>query len=254
MLCDLQNTSHRKAGVKGVGLLLVLFTALAAFSVAAGLSAGLAGAPLRASDPAYRSDGLKEAPPAEVSESVRKVVAAQGLRVLGPKGKPFVDVWLRKSVPIKADENTLGIDFGSLKDGSLLGVLRFHEKSEDFRDSRVRAGVYTFRYAISPEDGDHQGVADTRDFVLLCPVDLDVKPDPMSTEEVVKLSVKVSRRKHPSTLYLVKMFDKPEKLPRLVHQEDLEYWVLDFQVPVEGKSAKTAVRMGLVLVGLAPEF
>ena len=245
MLCDLQNASHRRAGAEGAGLLFVLFTA-----VVVSWSSGK----LLAGESTYRSEALKKAPPAEISGSVRKVIAAHGLRVLGPKGKPFVDVWLRKSVSTKADENTLGIDFGSLRDGTLLGVIRFHAKSDDFRGNRFRPGLYTFRYANRPEDGDHQGTSETRDFVLLCPVDLDVKPDPMPTEEVIKLSVKVSRRKHPSILYLVKMFDKPEKLPRLVNQEELEYWVLDFQVPVEGKSGKTAVRMGLVLVGLAPEF
>ncbi len=241
----LQKTSHRRAGAEGVGLSFVLFTAV---------MVSWPSGPLMAGESAHRSEALKEAPPAAVSGNVRKVVAAHGLRVLGSKGKPLVDVWLRKSVSTKADENTLGIDFGSLRDGTLLGVIRFHARTDDFRGDRFRPGLYTFRYANRPADGDHQGTSETRDFVLLCPVDLDVKPDPMPTEEVIKLSVKVSRRKHPSVLYLVKMFDKPKNLPRLVHQEDLEYWVLDFQVPVEGKSGKSAVRIGLVLVGVAPEF
>ena len=241
----MQNVSRRGAGAEGVGLTFVLFTV-----VMVSWSSGT----LPAGESAYRTEALKEAPPAAVSERVRKVIATQGLRVLGPKGKPFVDVWLRNSVTTKADENRLGIDFGSLREGTLVGAVRVHGKSEDFRGNGFRKGVYTLRYGIQPEDGDHQGTAETRDFLLLCPVDLDVKPDPMPTEEVIKLSVKVSRRKHPCVLYLVKMFDKPEKLPRLVHQEELEYWVLDFQVPVEGKSGKTAVRLGLVLVGLAAEF
>ncbi len=241
----MQNANHRRAGAEGTGLLFVLIAALAMSSSPESLAAGAS---------AYRSEALKEAPPAEVSESVRKVVAAEGLRILGPEGDPFADVWLRKSVATREDPKRLGLDFGSLADGTLLGIIRFHAKSDDFRGNGFQPGLYTFRYAIRPEDGDHQGTSETLDFALLCPVDLDAKPDPMPTEEVVKLSIKVSRRKHPSILYLVKMFDKPEKLPRLVNQEEREYWVLDFEVPVEGKSGKATVRMGLVLVGLAPEF
>lgn len=242
---------HRRAGAPSAGLLFVLPSISIALLCA---PVWAAGGSVSVDEPAYRREPLKEAPSEKVAKDVRKLLEEQGHRVLGPSGKPFVDIWLRKSVPVQEDPNMLGRDFGSVKDGTLLGVIRFHERTEDFRGNRFGAGLCTFRYAIRPVDGDHQGTSDTLDFVLLCPVDLDVKPDPMPTDKVVELSVEVSGRKHPSILYLLKMFDKPEKLPRVVEQEEKEYWVFDFQIPAEGKSEKDAVRMGLVILGLAPEF
>lgn len=231
--------TYRQAGFVFAGLFLSFLAAAPAF-----------GSP---EANGYRSEKLKEAPPPEVSEKVRKLLEAHALRLRDPKGKPFIDIWLRKSVPTKKDENVLGIDFGSLPEGTLLGVMRFHGRADDFRGDRFRAGLYTFRYAVQPEDGDHQGVSEARDFILLCPAKLDVKPDPIPTDDVVKLSVKVSGRKHPSVLYLTRMFDKPEKLPRFFEQPDKEYWIFDCEIPGEGKGKKP-VRLGLVLVGLAAEF
>ena len=77
-------SSDRRPGVARVGSLFVVFTALLA-----AVLLSQSQRPLVAGEPAYRGEPLKEAPPAEVSESLRKLVAGRGLRVLGPKGKPF---------------------------------------------------------------------------------------------------------------------------------------------------------------------
>lgn len=211
------------------------------------------GEPVFGGDEGHRCESLQEAAPPSVSENVRKLLDSQGLRILGPDGKPSVDIWLRKTVPTKEDKKELGINYGFLHDGTLLGAMRFHRKTDDFRGNGFRAAVYTFRYGLQPEDGDHLGVSEARDFILLCPVKLDVKPDPIPTKEVIKLSVKASGRKHPSVLFLMKMFDKPEKLPRFFQEEDWQYWILDFEIHNQDKGKKP-VRLGLVLVGLAEEF
>ena len=46
----------------------------------------------------YKVAPLKEAPPEAVAAKVREVVAAEGLRITDKDGKPFVDLWPRKSV------------------------------------------------------------------------------------------------------------------------------------------------------------
>ena len=74
----------------------------------------------------------------------------------------------------------------------------------------------------------------------------------MTTDAVVKESVKGSGAKHPSILYVTKLFDKPEGLPRLIEDEDYEYWILDCQI-ADAADAKKSVRLGLVLVGRAEE-
>ena len=211
-----------------------------------GASAGLAGADK------YKFEVLKESPPKSVAKNVQAVVQETGLRVLDGKGKPSVDVWLRKSLTTQKDNGAPGVDYGTVPEGSVLGLIRVHKKGADFRGHKFRAGTYLLRSALQPEDGEHQGTAANRDFLLLCPSKGEIKLDPMPTKEVVKLSVEVSGAKHPSILYLVKLFSEPEGLPKLIHDDDYEYWILDCQIP-DAKKGNDPVRLSIVLVGKAEE-
>ncbi len=200
----------------------------------------------------YKLSKLKEAAPKSAAKNVRELLAPSGLRVSDSKDKPFIDVWLRKSVQTQNDPGQLGVDYGMLPEGTILGLLRFHDAGGgDFRDNKIPAGVYLFRSAIQPEDGDHQGVSDSRDFALVCPAEGEISVGPMSTDEAVKESVKVSGIEHPSVLFLKKFFDEAKDLPRLV-KEDGGFWILDCQVP-DAKKGADPVRLGIVLVGHADE-
>lgn len=200
----------------------------------------------------YALKPLEDEPPKEVPEKIRKELQPGALRVVEEDGDPFVDLWLRKEVATRDPVRTLGIDYGHLPEGTLLGVIRFHGREKDFRGNRFPPGIYTLRTAIQPQDGDHIGVSETRDFVVLAPVKEDEDPKPIAHEPLVELAVKVTGTKHPSILYLTKMFDKPKKLPRVVEDTDREFWILDVEVPEKGKEKKT-VRLSIVLVGRAPE-
>ncbi len=204
----------------------------------------------------YQVEPFKEAPPADVAEKVREVLVPEALRVLDKKGGPVVDVWLRKSMPTVEGKQELGVRFSRLQEGTLLGVIRFLKKSNDFKGNDFPAGVFTMRSSLQPIDGDHQGVSETRDFVLLSPVKVDTAADPMSTKEAIKLSVQVSGIKHPTVLWLMKVTEEGAKLPRMVEDETLALWILECEVPAAAKEsakASDAVRLGLVLVGKAAE-
>ena len=111
--------------------------------------------------------------PEELAPAVRETLAGEAVRVLGPKG-PFCDIWLRDPVPVKAGAAMqLGIAYNQLRQGSLLGAIRFHGEVTGYRKQRVQPGVYTLRYALHPVDGNHMGVAPQRDFLLLAPADDD---------------------------------------------------------------------------------
>jgi hypothetical protein len=206
----------------------------------------------RAADAAYKLEALKEGPPEGVSEKLKEVLPAEGFRLVDKAGQPFLDVWLRKSLPTVEPKAEQGVKFGQLEEGSLLGVIRFHKPSSDFKGNAFPAGAYTFRNGIQPRDGDHLGVSDSRDFVLLSPFKVDTKLEAMSTKDLIKMSVQVSGIKHPTVLYLMKMSGEAPKLPRLVEDSDLSYWILDGQVESSGKD-KAPVRLGIVLIGKAAE-
>jgi len=189
---------------------------------------------------------LQEGAPSEASEAIRKELAPAGARVVR-NGKPFVDFWFRTAVPTADPAKGLGINYPTVKQGGLIGVARFHGGSSDFKAQKFPAGVYTMRYAIQPEDGDHQGTAESRDFLLLCQSAADLTPDPIETKDLTKLSAKVNGKKHPAVLYLVS--GQGGKLPRVLHDETAERAVFEAEVPAGGKLQ----RFSIVIVGKAAE-
>jgi hypothetical protein len=189
---------------------------------------------------------LQEAAPAEASEAIRKELAPAGTRVVR-NGKPFVDFWFRTAVPTADAAKGLGINYPTVRQGGLVGVARFHGGSSDFKSQKFPAGVYTMRFAIQPEDGDHQGTAESRDFLLLCQTAVDPTPDAIESKDLNKLSAKVNGKKHPAVLWLVA--GQGGKLPRVIHDETAERAVFEAEVPAGGKP----MRFSIVIVGKAAE-
>ena len=194
----------------------------------------------------FAAQPLQEAAPTDVSEAIRKELAPAGYRVQRG-GKPFVDFWFRTAVPTADPAKGLGILYPTVRQGGLVGVARFHGGASDFKAQKFPAGVYTLRYSIQPEDGDHQGTAESRDFLLLCQIAGDLSPDPIGEKDLHKLSAKVNGKKHPAVLYLVG--GQGGKLPRVIHDETAERAVFEAEVPAGGKP----LRFSIVVVGKAAE-
>ena len=96
---------------------------------------------------------------------MRAVLSDQELRVSGPSGL-ICEVWFRKTVPAKAPGQDLGVAYPQLDEGTLVAAVKFASTLKDYRKQEIKAGVYTLRYALSPVNGNHQGVAPQRDFLL----------------------------------------------------------------------------------------
>ena len=89
----------------------------------------------------------------------------------------------------------------TIPSGALLGVLRFPAKAGDRRGQTIAAGVYTLRYGNYPVNGNHQGVAPQRDFLLLVPAALDKTTDAVADfDALLNLSRKASGTPHPAVL------------------------------------------------------
>jgi hypothetical protein len=195
----------------------------------------------------FSVEPLKEAAPSQVAEAVRKELAAAGSRVLRG-GKPFVDFWFRNTLPTGDARGGLGVLYGTLKPTGLVGVARVHGGASDFKGQKFPAGVYTMRYALQPEDGDHQGVTDSRDFLLLCPAASDPSPDPLDPKDLNKLSAKVNGKKHPAVLYLVG--GDGGALPRVIRDPAADRTLFEAEVPAAGGKP---LRLSIVIVGKAAE-
>jgi len=131
-----------------------------------------------------------------------------------------------------------------LRQGALVGVVRVHGGAVDFRDQKVAAGLYTMRYAVQPDDGDHQDRTDARDFLLLSAASDDLSPEAMDLKPLIKQSAKLNGKKHPGVLFLAAGQEGP--LPRIRTQGDPAQVVFEAEVPGSGGKA---LRLTIVVVG-----
>lgn len=210
----------------------------------------LASSPAKTSAQNYKAEALNEAPPAELASPIRAALSQSGIRVTGPSG-PVCDLWLGKAVPGKANApQTLGVVFPQLAQGTLVGALRLSNSTKDYRKQLIKAGVYTLRYALVPDNGNHMGVAPQRDFVLASPAAADQDAATLTIDQTIALSRKATGSNHPSVWSLAPPEDHPKSLPSVFHLDDGDLWLVEFSLPLGGASP---VPMAMVVVGSAPE-
>ncbi|HEV2388723.1 MAG TPA: hypothetical protein VGS20_15880 [Candidatus Acidoferrales bacterium] len=200
---------------------------------------------------AYTASTANEAPPAELAAEVRAALGGQAIQVKSPAGV-LCELWLRQTVPaVVSPGQTLGVVYNQIAPGTLVGAVRFPAQVVDFRNQKVKPGVYTLRYELNPVDGNHQGVAPDRDFLLLVPAASDASTAPLEFNDLAKLSRLAAGTGHPSVWCLVDPGGAPSQVPAVAAQDSDNgaIQVLFFQANFQaGAAAKPAV-MGLVVVG-----
>jgi hypothetical protein len=206
----------------------------------------------RVSAQGYKIESAAVAAPAELSAAVRDALSPQGLRVSGPSGV-VCEIWLRKTVPGQAAAQNLGVVYTQISEGTLVAAIRFPADIKDYRRQSVKAGVYTLRYALSPVNGNHQGVAPQRDFLLAIPAAADQDPANVSAAQTIELSKKSTSTNHASVWSLMPAAGAASEAPAVTHDSDADLWIAQFSIPIAAGGAAAPVRMGLVVVGFGPE-
>jgi hypothetical protein len=176
-----------------------------------------------AADP--QLEKITSSPPEEIASDIRQALFQEGLRVV-QSGEAIAEFWFRKEIPASESESAgLGVSFGRIAEGALLGVVRFPEQWYDYKNRRISSGSYTLRYAVQPADGNHMGVSVYRDFLLLIPASADSDCQALySGEELVNLSKKASSTPHPAVLSLVPIYEEVTA-PRMV-KNDMDQWTI----------------------------
>lgn len=189
----------------------------------------------------FKATKVPSQPPQNLSAAVRGVLTSEALRVTGPNGVQC-DVWLRQAVPLAAgSKQEQEIAFWQIAEGTLIGVIRFPDNILDYRGQPIPAGVYTLRYALIPEDGDHSGVAPPqRDFLLLGPAADDTSPNTITRDETLDMSRKVTHTRHPTVWSLAPSKADAAALPGMTHQDDPDCWFLNFSLVFEGSRVTPA--------------
>jgi hypothetical protein len=181
------------------------------------------------------------------SAALRDMLEKNGYRVLLPNGSPECEIWFRKSIPIEAKPAAEGAVY-RFTESELIGVIRFPKATVDFRGQQLKAGIYTMRYELSPNDGNHLGVSATRDFVLLLPLGVDKNPQATyNLDELVVLSARASGTQHAAPMALISPAEN--STPSLTRTS--EGWLL-FSVKLKAKSGDN-IPFAMVVEGSSPQ-
>jgi hypothetical protein len=177
---------------------------------------------------------LTDKPPAELAAGVASRLAPAAKVTIGAA---TLDIWLVPKLERSAD----GPGWANVDSGTLVGAMRVSGDFKEIRGKAVKPGVYTLRYGLQPQNGDHLGISTFRDFVLLSPAALDTDPKALGFDGVVALSKEVIGTAHPASLSL----DPPADAPGAalsVYQNELGHDGVVLQIE--------SLKFGLIVSGL----
>ena len=203
----------------------------------------------------HKAEALKVGPPDSLSAAVKKEISETGIRVLTADGKPFAEVWLRKSIPSagKPSGPNGTVLYPTLAEGELLGVVRFVAEGHDYRDQAIPSGVYTLRYGLQPVNGDHLGVSPFRDYALLVPAAKDTDPAPLAQKKLETQSAETVGSSHPAILMLVDVPSGTKADPKVLRDDakNTSGLVLGLPLAVPNQEARESLIVQLIIVGAA---
>src|SRR6266513_2763115 len=107
-------------------------------------------------------------PPKELGEAIRQTLQTKAAQVLDGN-QPAFEFWFAREIPLKSKPASLAKALDSLAPATLLGAVSVSAATRDYRDDELPAGIYTLRFALQPQDGNHSGSTDYIYFAVLVP-------------------------------------------------------------------------------------
>jgi hypothetical protein len=201
----------------------------------------LIASPVLAQGPGISAERHTAAVPTELAAPVASLLAPGGIHATTPKAT--LDLWFVKALPVKADAPS----WAAVEEGTLVGAVRLPAEFRDIRGRIIKAGVYTLRYGIQPDNGDHLGVSPYRAFLLLSPAALDSNPAPRGHDGTIEISKQAIGGSHPAVLSIDPLSATAAMLT--THATELEHQALIVEVPTAHGGTTGTLRFGIVLIG-----
>src|SRR5271167_713683 len=140
-------------------------------------------------------------PAAGASDELRHAVEDKGYRVTLDDGWT-ADFWFAPKIKA-ATKDVPGALYPELANGEFVGVVSLPKGMNDFRGQTIPTGVYTLRYQLLPQDGNHLGVSPNPDFLLAIPVASDRSPEQRYLyKKLIALSALSTGTGHPAVIAL----------------------------------------------------
>src|SRR5437762_6336081 len=105
----------------------------------------------------YKLETVSTAPEG-LSASLKAVLQTEGYKVVNEQGVVWCEVWIRKEVANLGKPASPDAKYPALRLGQLLGVMKFGAAGSDYRGQAIKPGLYTLRYCLILQDGNHLGV------------------------------------------------------------------------------------------------
>jgi hypothetical protein len=187
-------------------------------------------------------------PPAQLDAAVRSTLQNKAFQLLDGD-KPVYEFWLCSELPLQSKPASLAKALDALKQPELMGAVAIGSDQRDYRDDELRAGVYTMRFALQPQDGNHLGTSEFNYFAVLTPAKLDTKPDGITTyKALVKASSKETATEHPVILSLRPASSDAGEMPKL-NEPAPEHKSVRVKVPAKAGEEKTSLVFEIVYEG-----
>ncbi|MCI0534661.1 MAG: hypothetical protein L0Z50_05485 [Verrucomicrobiales bacterium] len=141
-------------------------------------------------------------PPKDLDASILAKLQPKAIQLLDGD-QPAYEFWFVSDLPLKSKVASAGKALEQVKDATLLGAVAVPKARRDYRDDELAPGIYTMRFALQPQDGNHLGTAEFNYFAVLVPAKLDRSPDGIADyKKLVKTSGKETASGHPTVLSL----------------------------------------------------
>ena len=187
-------------------------------------------------------------PPNQIGESIRNTLQPRAVQVL-QGDKAVLEIWFRSEVPLKAKPGSVDKAMDAIAETTLLGAMSVGNGQRDYKDNEIAAGVYTLRFGLQPQDGDHLGTAEYPYFAVLIPAKNDMQLDGVNSfKAMTKASGKDTASGHPVVLSLRPVSSDSGDLPKL-NDPAADHKSVRVKVPAKAGDEKTSIVFELVYKG-----
>lgn len=180
---------------------------------------------------------LDTPPPEEVAAPIRGLLTPVAKVAAGAA---TLELWLVSSLPAGGAN-----DWSQVAEGAVVGAVRVAGAFKEIRGKAVKPGVYTLRYGLQPQNGDHLGASPFREYLLLSPAAADQDPKPLGFEGTVALSKQTLGASHPAALSLDPPVATAALLSSVTNELDHRGLVVEVKTAAGG-----TLRFGLILIGV----
>lgn len=187
-------------------------------------------------------------PPKALDAAISATLQKKSIQLLDGDKQVF-EFWFVSELPLASKPASVAKALDSVKQAALLGAVSVPKAMKDYRDDELAAGVYTVRFALQPQDGNHLGTAEFSYFAVLVPAKLDTKPDGLADfKALTKASSKETATDHPVILSLRPASSADGELPKL-NDPAPEHKSVRVRVPASAGGEKTSLVFEVVYEG-----